>query len=67
MRFWSVTVNRTKILVYMIGGLFSGLAGILFFARLGSIGQSSEAIGYELFVIAAAAIGGASLLGGRGT
>ncbi len=62
-----VPVPRTKILVYMIGGLFSGLAGILFFARLGSIGQPTEAIGYELFVIAAAVIGGASLLGGRGT
>lgn len=62
-----VPVARTKILVYVIGGLFSGLAGILFFARLGSIGQPTEAIGYELFVIAAAVIGGASLLGGRGT
>ena len=62
-----VPVARTKILVYVIGGLFSGLAGVLFFARLGSIGQPTEAIGYELFVIAAAVIGGASLLGGRGT
>jgi ribose/xylose/arabinose/galactoside ABC-type transport system permease subunit len=62
-----VPLARTKILVYMIGGIFSGLAGVLFFARLGSIGQPTEAIGYELFVIAAAVIGGASLLGGRGT
>ena len=62
-----VPVNRTKIMVYVIGGLFSGFAGIIFFARLGSIGQPTEAIGYELFVIAAAVIGGASLLGGRGT
>jgi ribose transport system permease protein/erythritol transport system permease protein len=62
-----VPVARTKVLVYMIGGMFSGLAGIIFFARLGSIGQPTEAIGYELFVIAAAVIGGASLLGGRGT
>ena len=62
-----VPVARTKIFVYMIGGLFSGLAGVLFFARLGAIGQPTEAIGYELFVIAAAVIGGASLLGGRGT
>ena len=62
-----VPVARTKVLVYMIGGLFSGLAGVLFFARLGAIGQPTEAIGYELFVIAAAVIGGASLLGGRGT
>lgn len=62
-----VPVNFTKLMVYLIGGLFSGFAGILFFARLGSIGQPTEAIGYELFVIAAAVIGGASLLGGRGT
>lgn len=62
-----VPVPRTKILVYMLGGLFTGLAGVLFFARLGAIGQPTEAIGYELFVIAAAVIGGASLLGGRGT
>ncbi len=62
-----VPVQRTKLLVYLIGGLFSGFAGILFFARLGAIGQPTEAIGYELFVIAAAVIGGASLLGGRGT
>ena len=54
-------------MVYVIGGLFSGLAGVIFFARLGAIGQPTEAIGYELFVIAAAVIGGASLLGGRGT
>lgn len=62
-----VPVTRTKIAVYLIGGLFSGFAGVIFFARLGAIGQPTEAIGYELFVIAAAVIGGASLLGGRGT
>lgn len=62
-----VPVVRTKIMVYVIGGFFSGLAGVIFFARLGAIGQPTEAIGYELFVIAAAVIGGASLLGGRGT
>jgi len=62
-----VPVVRTKLAVYMISGLFSGLAGVIFFARLGGIGQPTEAIGYELFVIAAAVIGGASLLGGRGT
>lgn len=62
-----VPVTKTKILVYVLGGLFTGLAGVLFFARIGAIGQPTEAIGYELFVIAAAVIGGASLLGGRGT
>jgi len=62
-----VPVFKTKFLVYVIGGIFSGLAGVIFFARLGAIGQPTEAIGFELFVIAAVVIGGASLLGGRGT
>jgi erythritol transport system permease protein len=62
-----VSVNQVKLSVYLLGGLFSGLAGIIFFARLGGIGQPTEAIGYELFVIAAVIIGGGSLLGGRGT
>lgn len=66
-RLCGVPVGRTKILVYGIGGLFSGLAGVLFFARLGTVGQPTEGVGYELFVIAAAVIGGASLLGGRGS
>ena len=66
-RLCGVPVGRTKILVYVIGGLFSGLAGMLFFARLGAVGQPTEATGYELFVIAAAVVGGASLLGGRGS
>ena len=66
-RLCGVPVGRTKILVYVIGGLFSGLAGVLFFARLGAVGQPTEAAGYELFVIAAAVVGGASLLGGRGS
>ena len=62
-----VPVARTKILVYALGGLFSGLAGVIFFARLGAVGQPTEAVGYELLAIAAAVIGGASLLGGRGS
>ena len=66
-RLCGVPVGRTKILVYIIGGLFSGLAGILFFSRLGAVGQPTEATGYELFVIAAVVVGGASLLGGRGS
>ncbi|MFO1450472.1 MAG: ABC transporter permease [Opitutaceae bacterium] len=59
--------RSTKLAVYLISGLFSGRLAS-FSSRLGGIGQPTEAIGYELFVIAAAVvIGGASLLGGRGT
>ncbi len=51
--------------VYIIVGLFSGLAGFVLSSRL----NSSEAVagqGYELTVIAAVVIGGTSLFGGIG-
>jgi ribose/xylose/arabinose/galactoside ABC-type transport system permease subunit len=59
-------VQRVKILVYTIAGLLGGLAGLLYLSYLGSI-QSGDGRGYELTVIAAVVIGGASLTGGRGT
>ena len=55
-----------KVLLYTIAGALGGLAGVLFIARSGAI-SSNDGRGYELNVIAAAVIGGASLTGGRGT
>ena len=46
--------------------LLSGVAGVVQTARLG-IGQPTGGIAYELDAIAAAVIGGASLMGGIGT
>lgn len=66
-RLCGVPVNRTKIMVYTLAGFFAGLAGILQFSVLQGLGQPTAAISYELFVIAAVVIGGASLLGGEGT
>ncbi len=65
-RLCGVNVNKIKILVYLIGGLAAGLAGILHASRLNT-GQPSEALGMELEVIAAVVIGGGSLMGGEGT
>ncbi len=51
--------------VYLIVGLFAGIAGFVLSARL----NSAEAVagqGYELTVIAAVVIGGTSLFGGLG-
>jgi ribose transport system permease protein len=59
-------VRRIKIIVYTLSGLFSALAGILLVARLG-VAQPTSGLGYELDAIAAAVIGGASLMGGKGT
>ena len=65
-RLCGVAVQRTKLLTYGLCGLLSGGAGIVLAARLGS-GQPSVGDGYELTAIAAAVIGGNSLMGGRGT
>lgn len=63
-RLCGVPVERTKVLVYMLGGLFTGLAGLLQFSRL-SMGDPTAAQGLELDVIAAVVIGGGSLTGGE--
>lgn len=65
-RLSGVNVVRWKVGVYALGGLFSGLAGILIAARMTSA-QPSVGLGYELDAIAAAVIGGTSLSGGEGS
>jgi len=52
--------------VYVISGGLSSLSGIVEAARAG-VGSPVIGIGMELDVIAAVVIGGASLMGGRGT
>ena len=56
-----------KVVVYTLGGLATGLAGVLQFVYLGAIGDPTTADGLELQVIAAVVIGGGSLSGGEGT
>lgn len=60
-----VKVNNTKLAVYAASGLFSALAGLILMSRLGSA-QPTLGSGYELDAIAAGALGGISLSGGRG-
>lgn len=66
-RLCGVPVGRTKIIVYMLAGFFAGLAGLMQFSFISGIGQPTTGVAYELFVIAAVVIGGASLMGGEGT
>jgi ribose transport system permease protein len=65
-RLSGVKTGRVKLLVYMLSGLISGLAGIISFSRYLSA-EPASGFGSELDVIAAAAIGGASLSGGVGS
>ncbi len=60
-----INVNKYLIIVYTIAGALSGLAGVVLAARVSS-GQSSMGMSYELDAIAAAVIGGSSLMGGVG-
>lgn len=61
-----INVRKWLVLIYALAGLFTGLAGIMISARLGSA-QPATGVGYELQAIAAVVIGGTSLSGGKGT
>ncbi|HEY3241739.1 MAG TPA: ABC transporter permease [Phycisphaerae bacterium] len=65
-RLCGIHVERTKLLIYMIAVACAGLAALLQFSFL-SMGDPTTADGYELKVIAAVVIGGASLSGGEGS
>jgi len=64
-RLSGINIKRYKLLVYVVGGICTGAAGILFTARLGS-GQPTAGVGYELDAITAAILGGTNLFGGSG-
>jgi len=61
-----INVRKWLVVIYTFAGLFTGLAGVLISARLGSA-QPALGSGYELQAIAAVVIGGTSLFGGKGT
>jgi ribose transport system permease protein len=65
-RLCGVAVDRVKLAIYTLGGLFGGLAGLMQFSRL-TVGDPTVAVGLELDVIAAVVIGGGSLSGGEGS
>ncbi|MPY37656.1 substrate-binding domain-containing protein [Streptomyces adustus] len=64
-RLSGLRVNRQKLAIYALSGLFAAVAGIVLASRLSSA-QPQAANGYELDAIAAVVIGGASLAGGTG-
>jgi ribose transport system permease protein len=65
-RLCGLRVERRRMQVYALGGLFMGLASVMQFANL-SVGDPTAAIGLELDIIAAVVIGGGSLRGGEGS
>jgi ribose transport system permease protein len=65
-RLSGINVSKFKFSVYAISGGLSALAGIILTART-SVGAPVTGIAMELDVIAAVVIGGASLMGGKGS
>jgi ribose transport system permease protein len=66
-RLCGINVPGVKLMVYVLGGLATGLAGVMQFVYLDATGDPVTADGLELQVIAAVVIGGGSLSGGEGT
>lgn len=65
-RLSGVNVDRSKIAAYAFCGATAALAGMVMLAKLGT-GEPAAGQGYELNAIAATAVGGTSLSGGKGS
>ncbi len=65
-RYAGIPIRAYLVAIYAFGGALTGLAGMIESSRL-MTGQPTAGQGYELSVIAAVVIGGASLSGGEGT
>lgn len=65
-RLSGINIKKIKCIVYGISGLMASITGIILVARFSSA-QTSSGDGWELDAIAAAVIGGTSLMGGSGS
>ena len=61
-----VNVDRTKIAVFAITGLLCGFTSWVYSSKLMAVAAANAGSGFEMDAIAAVAIGGASMSGGRG-
>jgi Ribose/xylose/arabinose/galactoside ABC-type transport systems, permease components len=65
-RLSGINTDNWQIGVYTLCGTYAGIAGLVLSSRLNSA-QPALGLGYEMDAIAAAVIGGNSLMGGEGT
>ena len=66
-RLSGIDVQKVTLLVYVIVGVLTAVAGILLAGRVNGVTPGSQGQLLELDVITAVVIGGTSLLGGRGS
>jgi rhamnose transport system permease protein len=65
-RFAGLSVARHKLILFVLSGAMSGLAGIVYTARFSSA-RGDNAEGFVLPVVAAVLLGGVSIFGGKGS
>ncbi len=65
-RFAGIYVARLKLALFVLSGILSALAGIIFTARFSSA-RPDNALGFELDVITIVLLGGVNIFGGKGT
>jgi rhamnose transport system permease protein len=65
-RFSGVRVGRVKATLFLMSGVMSALAGLLYAFRLGSV-RGDIALGFELDIITIVLMGGVSIFGGKGS
>ena len=65
-RLSGINVDRVKTAAYMITGAMCGVAALIYASRMTAVAAASAANGWEMDAIAAVAIGGTSMNGGRG-
>lgn len=65
-RLSGIKVRRVKVLVYVLAGLTTAIAAVVFISRVSS-GQANAGTGFELDAIAAVVLGGTAISGGRGS
>ena len=65
-RFSGIRTDRLTLAAYLLCGLLTGLAGVLFSFKVQSLMPSNFGSFYELYAIAGAVLGGCSLRGGTG-
>jgi D-xylose transport system permease protein len=61
-----IAVNRYRLMAFMMTGLISGIAGLVYVSNLNGISDGINGGTLVLYAVAAAVIGGTSLFGGRG-
>jgi ribose/xylose/arabinose/galactoside ABC-type transport system permease subunit len=65
-RYAGLPTGRRVALVYVLAGVISAIAALIYTARLGQA-KADAGTGYELFAITAVVLGGTSIFGGRGS